>query len=512
MSSRTQNAIRNAFSGIIGKVVNLIFAFAARTVFIYVLGNTYLGVNGLYTEILGVLSFAELGFGTAITFSMYKPVVDNDRQKIVQLLSFYKKIYRNIACVITVLGLGITPFLRYIVKGADWLSNKELVTFFLIYLFNTVIGYFVSYKYTYLNALQKNYVQTNIETVIATATYIVQIVVIVVFKSFLGYLIIDSFVLLISRIFIIIFLNKRYPIMREKAYKQLDTQTKKSIYTEVKGLAIHQFAGVAVHSTDNILISMVSGEGVTGVGLVSNYNLIMRSVLGFVNILFSSVTSGFGNLVATSSAKKLREVFGEINFINFWVYGFCSIAFWVLIPPFITIWIGADKAVDSKAFMLIIINCYLQGQSTAYNNVRIAKGNFNKDKGWALVQAITNLIVSIIAARQYGLVGIYIGTVVSRLVYVVFRPYSTYKFLFEESSAEYYKKLIQYGINVIVAAVLTKLCIMKFVRSITIISFIGMMTIVVIVPNAVFLILNCKSREFARCKERIVLCTNKLRR
>ena len=141
--------------------------------------------------------------------------------------------------------------------------------------------------------------------------------------------------------------------------------------------------------------------------------------------------------------------------MNFWIYGFCSIALWILVQPFITIWIGDDKLVDNMAFTLIIVNCYLQGQLTAYNNARIAKGNFNKDKGWAFAQAITNHVVSVIAAKYLGLVGIYIGTVASRLVYVMFRPYSTYKFLFEESSIDYYKKLLQYFINVIIAALLT---------------------------------------------------------
>lgn len=510
--SRTQNAIKNAFAGVISKVLNLIFAFVARTVFIYVLGDTYLGVNGLYSEILMFLSVAELGFGSAMTFAMYKPVVDNDRKKIIQLLCFYKKIYRIIASVIVVLGLCTVPFLNYIVKGAEWLSYRELVLFFLVYLFNTFIGYFVSYKYTYLNALQKNYVQTNIDTVIATVTYIVQIIAIVVFKSFWGYLLINSFVLLCSRLFIIIYLDIKYPILKEKASVPLDNKTKKTIYEEVRGLAVHQFSSVAVHSTDNILISMVSGAGVIGVGLISNYNLIMRGVLGFVEILFNSVTSGFGNLAATSSSKKFCEVFREINFVNFWIYGFCSIALWILVPPFITIWIGADKLVDNMAFTLIIVNCYLQGQSTAYNNARIAKGNFNKDKGWAFAQAITNLVVSVIAAKYLGLVGIYIGTVASRLVYVMFRPYSTYKFLFEESSIEYYKKLLQYFINVIIAALLTKLCVIKLVSTITVLSFVVMMFIVLIVPNAVFLILNCKSEEFAICRNRIAACVSKVRR
>lgn len=397
--SRTQNAVKNAFFGILSKIINLIFAFAARTVFIYVLGNTYLGVNGLYSEILNLLSFAELGFGTAMTFSMYKPVANDDKKKVVQLLNFYKKIYTIIACVIAGLGLCLTPFLRYIVKGADWLSGRELIIFFLVYLFNTVIGYFVTYKFTYLNALQKNYIQTNIDTVVTTVSYIAQIMVIVIFRSFLGYLLINSAILLISRLFIILYLNRKYSILRQHAEVSLAKEEKKNIYIEVKGLAIHQFSSVAVHSTDNVLISMFTKQGINAVGLISNYNMIMNAVLGFVTTLFNSVTSGFGNLVASSTTENFRKVFKEINFVNFWIYGFCSIAFWNLIPPFITLWIGSDKVIDDVAFTLIIVNCYLQGQSTAYNNARIAKGNFNKDKGWAIAQAITNLVVSIIAAK-----------------------------------------------------------------------------------------------------------------
>ena len=345
--SRTKNAIRNAYFGIISKIVNLLFAFISRTVFIYVLGNTYLGVNGLYSEILSLLSFAELGFGSAMAFSMYKPAAENDRMMIVRLLDFYKTVYRIIAFVIAALGLCLTPFLQYIVKGADWLTVSELRVYFLVYLFNTVIGYFVTYRFTYLNALQKNYIQTNIDSIVNVISYIAQVIAILVWKNFLLYLLINSAVLLISRLVIVVYLNKKYPIFNEKAEKPLSKEEKQPIYKEVRGLAIHQFSSVAVHSTDNILISTMTSQGVTAVGLISNYNMLMNSVLGFVTTLFASVISGFGNLVAASTTERFREVFKQVNFLSFWIYGFCSIAFWILIPPFVTLWIGADKVIDN---------------------------------------------------------------------------------------------------------------------------------------------------------------------
>lgn len=225
----------------------------------------------------------------------------------------------------------------------------------------------------------------------------------------------------LSRVAACLYLNRKFPILTRKPPVPLSKEKTRRIFKDVKSLVMCQLASVAVHSTDNILISTLSGLGVVAVGYINNYNMLMNSVLGFVRILFESVTSGFGNMVASSSTENFRKVFKEINFANFWIYGFCSVAFWILIPPFITLWIGADKLIDGVSFTLIVLNCYLQGQSFAFNSARIAKGNFGKDKSWALLQALVNLVVSIIGAKCLGLVGICIGTVVSRLVYVFFR-------------------------------------------------------------------------------------------
>lgn len=493
--SRTSNAIKNTGFGLLGKITNLMLAFISRTIFIYFLGSTYLGVNGLYSEILSLLSFAELGFGSAMTFAMYKPVANNDTEKIKKLLCFYRTVYRIIAGIIAVLGICLLPFLQFIVKGAEWLSITELRIYFLIFLTNTVVGYFVTYKYSYLNALQKNYINTNIDTIVNTISYCAQTIAILLFKNFLFYLLANSLVLTLSRFAIALYLNRKYPILKEKPLVPLSKNEKKPIFKEVQGLAVHQFSSVAVHSTDSILISMISGLGVVAVGYISNYNMLINSVLGFVTILFNSVISGFGNLVATSTVDNYHKVFKEINFLNFWIYGFCSICFWILIPPFITLWIGSDKLIDTISFSLIIINCYLQGQSSAFNNARIAKGNFGKDKGWAIAQALVNLIVSIIAGYYLGLVGIYIGTAVSRLVYVIFRPYSTYNFLFGRSSSEYYKSFFIYLGAVLIAAIISKLATFKLLEEPSIVTFILSSILVVVIVNLSFLLLFFKSRE-----------------
>lgn len=495
-NTRTAFVAKNSFFGIISKISSLILGFVSRTVFIHFLGTTYLGVNGLYAEILQMLSFAELGFGSALIFAMYKPVANNDEAQTKKLLAFYRTTYRIIALIITTLGIAVLPFLHLIVKGADNLTLFQLKLYFIIYLINTVANYFVSYKYSYVNALQKNYIVTNVDTIVHLITIVAQIVIMVVTKNFLAYLLTHTTLLLFSKIIIARYLNKKYPILAQKTTEKLGKEEKASIYKDVRGLALHQFSSIAIHSTDNIIISSFSGLGVVVVGLISNYNLIMSSILGFVAVFFNSVTASFGNIVASSSVENYRRSFLDLNFVNFWLYGFCAIAFFTLTPSFITLWLGPEFLIDPLCFLLIVINSYLVGQSTVYNNARIAKGNFSKDKHWALVQALTNLVVSIIGAIWLGLLGVYIGTIASRLVYVCFRPLSTYKFLFKRSCIEYYKKLSMYFGSVALAGAATYFATWFLLKEVTVMRFLGAIGMVTILPNVIFLVLHFRSKEF----------------
>lgn len=492
--TRTKFALKNTAVGILSKAATLLLGFVSRTVFIHFLGNQYLGVNGLYTEVLSILSFAELGFGTALTYAMYKPVAEQDAGMILKLTNYYKKVYRFVACIVAVLGLCILPFLPYVVKGADLLTLHDLRLYYVIFLFNTVTSYFVTYKYSIVNAHQKNYIITNMEMAVQIVTVSIQIVFLILFKSFFLYLLIQSVLLLCSRLVISRYLDKRFPILARKSKLTLSKEEKAPIIQNVKGLIVHQFASVAVHSTDNIIIS--SFCGVVLVGLISNYTLLINSMLAFVVILFNSVTSGFGNMVASSSTENYRKTFLELNFLNFWIYGFCCIAFFILIPPFITLWIGNENLIDTASFLLIVINCYLIGQSTVYNNTRIAKGDFSRDKWSAFFQAAVNLIVSVICAKKLGLTGVYVGTIVSRMVFVIWRPACTYRFLFERSCLEYYIRLAVYFAAVVCAGGITYLCTQPLFARITFGRFLLAGGAVAVLPNLLFLLAFHRTKEF----------------
>lgn len=203
--------------------------------------------------------------------------------------------------------MSLLPFLQYIVKGADSVTLRELRLYYLIFLFNTVVGYFVTYKYSVVNASQKNYIVTNIYMVVHSATVIFQIISLLVFRDLLIYLITQSLCLLLSRVFISLYLNRRVPILRVHCEEKLSREEKLPIFNNVRGLMVHQLSAIAVNSTDNIIISSFESMGVVTVGLVSNYNLIIKSVIDFVNILFSSVTAGLGNMVASDETENYRK-------------------------------------------------------------------------------------------------------------------------------------------------------------------------------------------------------------
>ena len=414
------------------------------------LGNRYLGVNGLFTDVLGVLSFAELGFGTAINFSLYKPVAQNDIEKTKSLMLLYKRVYRVIAIIIAIFGVALVPFLKYIVKDPGNIGDIRL--YFLIFLFNTVSSYFVSYKFSLVNAEQKNYISTNANTITNVVQNIVQIIVLITTSNFLLYLLFGAIVQLAQKIILNKYLDRKYPILKEKDVQPLDQKEMSGIKRNVKALVMHKFGDISIHQTDNIIIS--SCISISTTGIVSNYNLIFSTIQTFLSGIFNNVVSGLGNLVATSDKEKQLEVFNKYNFINFWLYGFSSICLLTLSQPFITLWIGKENTIDMISLTLIVTNFYFSGQRTAFLNFKTAHGKFYDDKYVVLQSALINLVLSLILASFIDLPGVYIGTLVSGLYQSIIRPMISFKDMTNKSSLYYFKKLIIYFISVSVLAIL----------------------------------------------------------
>lgn len=492
MKTRLQMTARNAIWSYVSMFVSLGLSFISRTVFIYTLGENYLGVNGLFTNVLGVLSFAELGIGSAFGFSLYKPVANNNIEKIKSYMHYYKLAYRVIAAVVSVVGLAIVPLLHFIIKDPGDIGNVYI--YYLIFLFNTVSSYFVSYKFSLVNAEQKNYIFTNINMIVNISTTLLQVVSLLMFKNFLIYLSVAAVFGLFQKIFISIYFNKLYPYLKEKNQKPLSKDDKATLIKKVKALVVHKIGEVSVHQTDNIIVS--SFISTTMVGLISNYTLISTTISSFINVLFNSVTGSLGNMIALESKEHQYEVFRKYRFIGFWFYGFSSIAIAILSKPFIILWVGEKMVVDPLVINLMMIDFYMIGHRICLNNMKSAGGVFEPDKFVALIQAVLNLTASIILVNIIGLPGVYLGTLIQGAFSSIITPVLSYKILFNKSSKYYFFDSIKYGIIVVIAYCICYLFSEYVLPNENIISFIAKIAFVAVIPNVLFYFVFRKTDEF----------------
>ena len=491
---RVQSAAKNIAFGYIGNLTTQLLGFILRTVFINHLGDTLNGINDLYTGILSVLSLAELGVGTALNYSLYGPVARKDYEKIKSYMQLYKKAYRVIGLVIAVIGLAISPFLPYLVKQPKGVTVRDLTLYYFIFLFNTVSTYFVAYKYSLAYAEQKNYIQTNTITITKMITVTLQIAVIVTTRNFYLYLLTAAAVELIQKIFISWYLNRLYPYLKDKNVKKLSKEETGEVVTKTKALVFHKVGDVARLQTDSMIISAFIN--VTLVGFVGNYNMILNSVANFVNIIFNSVLSSFGNLIATESKEKQYSVFKVYRFFACWIYGFSAVGFFLLLTPFIVIWQGPEKVLAAGAVACILIDYYFKGDRIVLSNFKTAAGVFEQDKYLALIQGGVNLILSIVLVQKIGLVGIYIGTIVSGLIANITKPFIIYKVCFEKSVKTYFLDSVKY-LAVLFGILVLLIGIRQFVMpQVTILSFMLMFIVICVVFNGIFLLLFGRTQEF----------------
>ncbi len=502
---RVKSATRNITFGYVGQLATMIMSFILRKIFIMHLSETLLGVNSLYSNILSILNMAELGIGTALNFSLYGPVARGEKEKIKSYMKMYQRAYYFIAVVVAVIGIAISPFLRFLVKNPEGTTLRDLTIYYFIFLFNTVSSYFVAYKYSLINAEQKNYIQTNIITITKVVTVFFQIIVVVVTENFYLFLITDAVIQLIQKIFVSRFLDNMYPYLREKDVKPLEQEESDAVWRKTKALVFHKVGDVARLQTDAIIIS--SFIEIAMAGVVDNYNLIISSVSNFVNIIFNSVISSFGNLIATESREKQLSMFKVYRFFASWVYGFSCVGFMVLITPLIRILFGDAWILAPAAVYCILTDYYFKGDRIVLSNYKTAAGVFEQDKYLALIQGVVNLVVSIwLVQTPLGITGVYVGTIVSGLIANITKPIIIYKVCFDKSSLSYFADTLKYLCSLIFTLVVCSFISTRVLANLNIVTFIIMGIIITVVFNGAYLILYGRSQEFrylfSKVKER----------
>lgn len=429
-SGRTQKSIVNLLFGVSGQVINIVVRFLLRTIFIYKLGKEYLGLSGLFTNIISILSLAELGVGVAIVYALYRPIADNDERQISALMVLYKKTYIIIGSVILTIGVSLTPFLQYLIKDMPALPYIRLI--YVLYIFNSSVSYFFSYKAALITANQKNYIVVKNHILFQVLSAIVQAISLILFSNYLLYLIIMLVFTFIENIRISVICDKMYSFVNKYKTAVVPVEVKRTIVDNIRAIFIHRIGGAVVFSTDNLLLSKIFGLGI--VGIYSNYMLVIASMEGMISQFFTAITASVGNLRVETSTDKQLEIYKKVMFIQFWIYTYATTMMACIFSPFIKAWLGDEYLISNMCLVFVLVNFYLKGMRQINGTFNVAYGLSRYYTFMPIPESIINLGTSILFAFYVGPAGIFIGTTISTLTMpFLIEPYILFKKGFNKS-------------------------------------------------------------------------------
>ncbi|WP_294130929.1 lipopolysaccharide biosynthesis protein [uncultured Clostridium sp.] len=489
---RTKKAIINSSINIITYVLLFIPNLIIRKVFLDTLGNELLGLNSLYTNIIGWISIAELGIGSAIIYSLYKPFAQEDRKKINAYINFYGKFYRCTGFFILIVGISISPFIKFFIEND---INTKIVTIgFIISLLNSFISYMFSHKLCILNVAQEAYKVTIGTTISQLFIFIFQYIILNNDPNFILFISVQLIVNLIYYIIINIYILNRYQWLG-KTKESLDSITRKELFKNVKALFMHKIGNLVVNGTDNIVISKFIGLGV--LSDYTNYNTVILALQRIVSMGLNGITSSVGNMLTDNDKKKAYDIHKKIFFLNFWIVSFIVISLYNTLNQFISLWVGTEYLLDNLTYIIILINLYFVSMRGSVEQFQNGSGNFYQDRYAPIVESIINLTVSIFLVKRIGIAGVFIGTLVSNFSVIFWtKPYVVYKYVFDKPLANYFKMYFGYLFVALIPLLITNLISNLFKFKISILSFIINCLINIVLINIIYIIIFFKTNEF----------------
>lgn len=488
-NSRSKNAVLNIAFGYLAQVGILVLSFIGRRIFLNFLSVDYLGINGLYSNILTVLSLAELGLDTAVLYSLYKPVADNDIPLINSLLKYFRKIYTVLALSIFAVGLAVIPFLKFIVKSN--LNSTDLVIFYLLFLVNTVASYFVAHKVAFLSACQEQRIQKLVMLSSNLILQVLHIIVLLIWKNYYVYVSATVVTTIINNLILNAICNKIHPHLKDKTNPV--SFEKGPIRSRIYSTFVYKIGGVAINNTDNILISMLVST--TAVGFYSNYYTLISAIQGFIAIISTSLISGIGNLGAGGDKKRQYEIFSMALLFYHFVAALGLVGFSLLFNDVITIWLGSKYLLDSKTVSIIAFNFYITNAITPIWMYREANGLFEQVRYLMLIRAAINIVLSVILGKICGTFGILLATAISLIVTSFwYEPGILFKNIFEMPVINYWTKQVKYFLATLVGLIVAYYSISNIPDGI--ITLLIKAIVIAVSVSLPFLAVSYKSVEF----------------
>lgn len=456
--SRTKKSLRNVVFSLGNQIVTILLGFVNRSVFIWTLGVGYLGISGLFSDILTMLSLADLGFGVALTYSMYKPLAEHDYDRLAALTGLYRRVYRIIALAVTIIGLALVPFLKYLINLRHPIPH--ITVYYLLFLANTVASYLVVYKTSILTADQKDYLLKKYQSLFSVGQVVCTTVLLWLTHNYFVYLLVQVIFTYAQNFYASWVAERQYPFI--KKHVTMPFSEVKAIFRNLYSVFLYKISGVLLNATDNTIISVMIGTGM--VGYYSNYSIVTTQLSNLISTIFYSLTASLGNLVVKEKSKRRYRVFKVIQSVNDIFSSFCVACLFLLLQDFIRVWLGHQFLLSQLTLLAIIVNFYLGVVLLPIWIYREATGLYQQTKYVMVVTAAINLILSIWLAKVLGIAGVLFASAIARLLtYFWYEPVLLFREYFAVSSWSYFASILKNILATVVVIFVGKVLFAHFV-------------------------------------------------
>lgn len=431
--------IINAIAATISNLANLLISFLAQRIFLQILNTEYLGLNGLFSNIISMLGIFELGIGSAIIFNLYKPLANDDKPTVKALINFYKKAYRIVTLLVAVVGIGLTPFLNFFIKEVTIDVNIQII--YLMFIADIVISYFLSYRRSILYADQKNYQISLVHIAYLILMNAGQLTILAATKNYYLYLGVKIIMRFAENLALHYLVHRQYPYLDNVSKSIIDKAIEKDIFKKVKALFFHKIGYFVVLGSDNLIISKFIG--LVEVGLYTNYLLIINATNQLIGQAMNALTPTVGHKLALEESEKTFGAFRKLRFVGFVLSCVTACGFFVVSEPFIKLWLGEQYLLDALTIAMLSFNMFQKLQRYAFSTFKEAAGIYYEDRFVPLVESLLNIVASIILLNFFGIAGVFMGTIVSGFALWCYSyPKFVYKKLFKRSYLNYTKETL----------------------------------------------------------------------
>ncbi len=500
INNRTSNLIRTSFWGASKSVLDIILGFVYRTVFIYVLSAEYLGLNGLFSDILQVLSLAELGITTAIVYRFYKPISTGDFLQVGKLMNYLKKVYRYIAIIILGTGLALMPFIDFFINdSANIPSDVNIYYIYLLFLLNTVSSYLFAYRQTIFSADQRGYLVAAVGLITSIVRYSVQVAILFLFMDYSATLLASVIITIVSNFLLSSWAVKKYRDVFD-VQVDLSREEKNEIINDTKAVMFHKVGATVKLSTDSIVLSKF--VSIKSTGIYSNYSMIIIGLQTVMGQLLGSFVSSIGSAHVKLSNEENYSIYKKLLFIDLWLSSVVSVCTYLLLNDFIVLWIGKAYLFDKFTLIMLCLQFYIfisRQINISYTN---GCGLFIRDRYRPIIEAVINLVLSIIGVKLWGIIGVFAGTVVSSVLTVFWRePYILYKEEFKQPVRKYWITYLGFLLFSFITCILGDFIKYKLIVIDSLVLFTAEVISVFLVLNILLFLIYRKSEEYVYMKQ-----------